>query len=172
MPTQPLAELTTQSAKIGKWVVRVCDGPVEHEYTYTFGGKQVTGKNFTVRLVSPEGTQYCLGKCRQKGREPLASKNFKQMMEKFQEGTVWNVNRVSLTTDKPLYVSSPIKAVVDIQLTTFQAVLQSTLPMPAQATPPEDLETLLDSPENQRVDVTALLVDMTEERVATTAKDS
>ena len=53
--------------------------------------------------------------------------------------------------------------------TTFQPVLQGTEQMPAQATPPEELATLLESPNQQRVDVLALVVRVERERSATTA---
>ena len=48
-------------------------------------------------------------------------------------------------------------------------MLQSTEEMPAQATPPEELATLLESPNQQRVDVLALVVRVERERSATTA---
>jgi hypothetical protein len=51
----------------------------------------------------------------------------------------------------------------------MQPMLQSTVPMPSRATPHEGLETLLESPNNQRVYVLALMVSIERERTANTA---
>ena len=166
---QALAELTTQSAKIGQWMLRVCDAPYEHEYKYTFKGKEMKGKLFICCFVSKDASQYCIGKFKRKGKEPEASTELRKAIEKFKDQSMWKVSRVSLTNDKALYTGSPIKVVIDMNATTFQPVLQSTVAMPAQATPPEDLATLLESPNYQRVDVLVLLVSLERERSATTA---
>ena len=82
---------------------------------------------------------------------------------------VWKVSKVSLMNDKALYAGAPIKVVIDMNATGMQPVLQSTVPMPERATPHEGLATLLGSPNNQRVDVLALIVSVERERSATTA---
>ena len=81
---------------------------------------------------------------------------------------MWVVSHVSLTNDKSLYVGSTIKLVLDMNTTSFQPVLQSTVMMPEQPTPSEDLATLLESPKEQRVDLLALVVNVSPERTATT----
>jgi hypothetical protein len=166
---QSLAELTAQSGKIGQWMLRVCGTPDEHEYKYTYQGKPTTGKVLVCHFVSTVSSQYCLGKFKRKGKEPAASSEFLKAFKKFNDQTIWKVSKVSFTNDKQLYTGSPIKVVIDMNATTFQPVLQSTVAMPVQATPPEELATLLESPANQRVDVLALLVSVSDERSHTTA---
>ena len=78
------------------------------------------------------------------------------------------VSHVSLTNDKSLYVGSTIKLVLGMNTTSFQPALQRTVMMPEQPTPSEDLATLLESPKEQRVDLLALVVNVSPERTATT----
>ena len=73
---QSLPELTTQSAKIGRWMLRVCTPPEEQDFQYMLRGKQVTGKVFTCYFVSTDSSHYCLGKYKRKGKEPQASQEF------------------------------------------------------------------------------------------------
>ena len=81
---------------------------------------------------------------------------------------MWIVTKVTLANDKPLYIGSTLKVVIDMNATSFQAVLQSTVALPTQITPSEDLATLLESPNEQRVDVLALVVAVSPDRSATT----
>ena len=81
---------------------------------------------------------------------------------------MWRLSQVSLLNEKPIYLGSPIKIVIDLNSTSFQPLLQSTVTMPIHPTPPEDLATLLESPNEQRVDVLALLASVGEPRTATT----
>ena len=167
---QSLAEMTTQSAKIGRWILRVCTPPEEQDFQYMVKGKDVKGKVFTCCFVSGDSSQYCIGKYYRRGKEPQASEQFLAAKTKFQDQTTWKVSQVSLTNDKPLYLGSPVKVVIDMNSTSFQPMMQTTVTMPAQPTPSEDLATLLESPNNQRVDVLALVVSVGEARVATTSQ--
>ena len=68
---------------------------------------------------------------------------------KFQNATMWRLSQVSLLNEKPIYLGSPIKIVIDLNSTSFQPLLQSTVTMPSHPTPPEDLATLLESPNEE-----------------------
>ena len=81
---------------------------------------------------------------------------------------MWKVSHVSFTNGKPFYLGCPIKVVIHMTATTFEPVLQSTVAMPTEPTPSEDIATLLDSPNQQRVDVLALVVGVGEARLANT----
>ena len=82
---------------------------------------------------------------------------------------MWKVSIVALTSVKTLFTGSPVKGIVDTNASTFQPALQGTEEMLAQATPPEELATLLESLNQQRVDVLALVMRVERERSATTA---
>ena len=121
------------------------------------------------RLVSKDSSQYCLGKFKRKGKEPEASAEFSKAKARFFDQSIWKVSKVALTNDKMLYTGSPIKGTIDMNATAFLPVLQGTEEMLAQATPPEELATLLESLNQQRVDVLALVMRVERERSATTA---
>ena len=76
MDTQALPELTPQSAKIGRWMLRVCTAPKEEDYQYIARGKQVTGKVFSCYFVGKDSSHYCLGKYRRKANTPQTDKDF------------------------------------------------------------------------------------------------
>jgi len=167
---QSLAELTAQSAKIGQWMLRVCGEPHEHEYQIPRArGENITGKVLVCRLVSEDSAQYCIGKFERKGKKPDASADFGRATKKFKDQSIWKVSKVSLMNDKALYTGAPIKVVIDMNATGMQPALQSTVPMPGRAMPHEGLANLLGPPNNQRVDVLALIVSVERERSATTA---
>lgn len=144
--TQSLAELTTQ---IGEWMLRVCGAPHEQEYRYTsYHGQEGKGKVLICRFVSEDSSQHCLENFKRTANGPEASGR----ENKFQDRSIWKVSKVTLTNDKTLYTVSPIRIVIDMNATTLQLVLQSTTDMPVQATPPEQLATLLEPPNHERVD--------------------
>ena len=53
------------------------------------------------------------------------------------------VNKISLAKTEPKFLGCSHKVAIDLNESNFQPVLQSTVKMPKQATPPEDLRTLL-----------------------------
>ena len=108
---------------------------------------------------------------KKKGKDPEASEDLKKMMEKFATGTIWHMTKISLVPEKTLYISTPVKMVIDLAATVCTPVLQSTRVMPKCPTLAEDLETILKCPQNQRVDVTAFVVALENERGATTRHD-
>ena len=162
MATEPLQHLTDKSASVGAWMVAIAMEPKEVTFTWNKNGKSGTGRKLECLLVSDDSTQYCEGLCRRQGKEPKANQDFDAMKQKFQKGTIWKISKVSLAKQANKYLGCSCKIVIDMNATTFQAVLQSTVKMPIQATPPEDLSTLLQCPEGQFVDVLALVKDVSE----------
>ena len=76
MATEPLQNLTEQSAGVGVWLLSVASGPRPVEYTWTKASQTGTDKKFGCLLVSDESTQHCIGVYKRKGKEPDATKNF------------------------------------------------------------------------------------------------
>ena len=160
MDTEPLQHLTEQSAGVGKWMLKVVHEPREIDYTWSKGSVSGTGRKLEYNLVSDDSSQYCEGIYKKVGKEPNATKNFEQAKNKFSRGTVWEVSKVSLAKQNPKYLGCSCKVLIDMNRSTFQPVLQSTAKMPPQATPPEDLATLLSCDEGQVVDVIALVTNI------------
>ena len=157
MTTEPLQNLTEQSAKIGAWLLVVAYAPQKTTYTWQSKGKSGTGQRLDWVLVSPDCSTYCGGTFKKKGSEPQATQKFNQAEAKFKKGTIWKVTNVTLAKQNPKYIGAPCKVLIDMDSSTFTPVLQSTVSMPTQAAPPEKLADLLQCPAGQLVDVTALV---------------
>ena len=87
---------------------------------------------------------------------------------KFKRGTVWKVSKVSFVNQNPKYLGYSCKVLIDMNMSTFQPMLQSAEKMPTQPAPPEDLATLLSCPEGQVVDVIALVTHVSQPVIKTT----
>jgi hypothetical protein len=162
MATEPLQHLTEQSASVGAWMLKVAMEPQVIEYQWVKNGKTMEGRKLEVVLVSEDSTKYCQGLYRRMGKEPKASQDFDAAKRNFQKGTIWKVSKVSFVKQNPKYLGCSCKIGIDMNLSRFAAVLQSTVPMPKQATPPEDLATLLECHDDQVVDVIALVKEVTQ----------
>ena len=90
MATEPLQNLTEQSARVGTWLLSVATNPRPEEYTWGKG----TGKKFECLLVSEDSTEYCLGLFKRKGKEPAATRDFNAAAARFKKGSVWKVNKI------------------------------------------------------------------------------
>ena len=157
MDTEPLQHLTEQSAGVGSWMLKLVGEPRDTEYTWSKAGKSGKGRKLEYILVSEDQSQYCEGLYRRIGKEPQATQNFQQMKMKFKQGTVWKISKVSFVNQNPKYLGCSCKFIIDMNTSTFQPVLENTVKMPTQPTPPEDLATLLSCPQGQIVDVIALV---------------
>jgi len=169
MATLPLQHLTEQSAGVGAWMLKVAMEPQEISYTWTQGGQNKTGRKLEFVLVSEDSTKYCQGLIKRWGKEPTATQNFDAAKRKFQKGTAWKVSKVSLVKQVQKYLGCSCKIVIDMNKSKFEPVLQSMVKMPMQATPPEDLATLLECHEDQVVDVIALVAEVSQPVQKTTA---
>ena len=165
---EPLPNLSEQSARIGTWLLSVATQPRVEDYTYTKGAGKGSGKKFECLLVSDDSNAYCMGQFRRKGKEPGATNEFKAALEIFKKASVWKVNKISLAKSNTKYLGCSHKVLIDMNLSKFQPVLQSTMKMPQQATPLEDLSTLLQCAPGQLVDVIAFVIHVSESRTCTT----
>ena len=162
MQTEPLENLTEQSAGVGTWLLSVATVPRSEEYKWSKGNVSGTSKKFECLLVSEDSSLYCMGLFRKRGRDPGATNEFNAAVNKFNKGTTWKVNKITLAKQEPKYLGCSHKVAIDLNLSKFQPVLQSTVKMPTQATPPEDLHTLLKCIPGQIVDVIAFVTNVSE----------
>ena len=160
MDTEPLQTLTEQSGGVGRWLLTVVMPPQEVTYKWNRGGKSGEAKKLQYLLVSEDGAQYCEGSYRRIGKEPKATDDYNKAKQKFKKGTIWTVCKVSLAKQDTRYLGCSCKLVIDMNTSSFQPVLQSTVKMPLQAAPADDLETLLQCPQGQLVDAIALVTDV------------
>ena len=160
MATEPLRALTEQSAGVGAWLVRVATEPEDSLYTWQKQGRYGKGRKFELLLVSQDSEEYCKGTFKRMGKETKATQDFNAAKQTFKKMTTWKMRKVSLAKQDLEYLGTSCKVVIDMNTSTFEPVLQSTVKMPRQPTPPEDLNTLLKCPEGQVVDVIALVKDV------------
>ena len=163
-----LRELTQTTCGIGTWLLRVIRSIVV-EYTYTWQGKERNGKKFECILLSEDSSSYCMGVIKRTGNGSAAEQIFKSSVMKFQENSIWNMSRVTLAADKPQFISSPIKHVIDLAKTKVSPVLQSTS-FPKVPTPPENLATVVRLPRQQKVDFLAIVQSVENKRTVTTSR--
>ena len=104
MATEPLQNLTEQSAGVGTWLLSIANVPRPVEYTWTKGSSKGTGKKLECLLVSEDSTQYCLGRYTRKGKEPEASTNWRAAVDKFKKGSIWKVTKISLAKTNMQYL--------------------------------------------------------------------
>ena len=164
----PLGELTPTTCGIGTWTLRVVQTRVI-EYTYTWQGQQRQGKKAEYILLSEDSNSYCMGIVKRTGTAATADQTFKATMEKFKEGTIWNMSRITLASEKTQFVGSPVKYVIDLTKTKVSPVLQSTT-FPNTPTPAESLATIVQLPRQQKVDFVTLVRAVEKQRTATTSR--
>ena len=165
---EPLQNLTEQSARVGAWVLSVASHPRTEVYSFTKGNGKGNGMKFECLLVSDNSDEYCLGQFRRKGKEPAATKEFNEAVDKFKKGTAWKVNKISLAKKDKKYLGCSHKVVIDMNASNFQPMMQNAVKMPELATPPENLNTLLQCSPGQLVDVIAFVTNVSERNQAQT----
>ena len=165
----PLRELTPQSGGIGKWLLQVAEAARVYEYEYTWNGKGCKGKRIEMILLSPEPGSYCIGQYKRRGTAKNGDKEFDRNLQRFKLKTTWCAHKVCLAKEKPCFISTPLKIMIDLNSTNMDPVLQSIYQMPSEPTPLETLHTTLMCPQHQRVDVTALINTMSSVREVTSA---
>jgi hypothetical protein len=134
-----LSELTQATCGIGTWTLRVVQSPVI-QYNYNWQGQERQGKRLEHILLSDDSDSYCMGMVKRTGTADAAGKNFKQLVEKFNENTIWNMSRITLVAEKVQFIGLPVKHFIDLVKTKVVPVLQSTT-FPKAPTPPENLPT-------------------------------
>ena len=148
-----LAELTHSTAAFANVLVKVHKSGQPKQYTYTWNCENKQGKRQEYVLVSTDSDIYGIGCIVRKGTGASAESTFNKATQKFQVGSIWRLTKVVFVKEKAAYVGAPVKDVIDLVQTKCAAVLQSTVSMPPQPTPAEDLVTILDIVVPQRVDV-------------------
>ena len=138
-----LHELNPKSAGVGAWVLKVYKMRVI-EYEYTWQGAPRKTQKLECMLVAANGS-YCQGVIRSLNRgggvDPAAE--LKQMKQKFQDGTVWRMTKVSLADEKSQYIASSLKKCIDMRQTKCSPVLQGLEKMPPAPAVEEELQSIV-----------------------------
>ena len=119
-----LLELTSKTCGVGVWILRVVQ-PRIVEYTYTWQSQQRQGKKAEYILLSEDSNVYCVGVVKCSGSNDAANQKFLAQVENFKNGTMWSMSRINLTSDKPEYIGSPVKHVIDLTKTKLSPILDT-----------------------------------------------
>ena len=118
-----LSELTA-AGKHGRFLVQVKWQEIS-TYQYTLNATQKEGRKLTVLLASADEGCYVSASMRMwKGNE----KELTDAAERLKEGRHFVVSDVHFLSEKPAYIHTPLKEVIDIRQSKFTPVLQSTQP--------------------------------------------
>ena len=124
-------------------MLQIAGVPKDSEYEWAKGSKAGKGRKLVLLLVSEDSSKYCTGVYKRLGKEPKATDQFEAAKKKYTNGSIWKASKISFAKESSKYMGCSCKFVIDLNASTLQPVLQGTINMPAQATPPEDLSTLL-----------------------------
>ena len=172
MANSQLKTLNIRSAAVNKFDVGIFH-PVMHDYTYEDkrNGGMKNGKSFRCLLVSTQDrAQYLAANLTMKGTN---DKPLREAQAKFKEYHLFRMDKTRLKTDvQQQYIHSPVKVVVDVGGTRFDALVVSG-DGDAEQLAPEPPMTVADCVEldsSQQFDVTALVEHVSPEREVTDAR--
>ena len=110
-----LHELNAKSGPVGTWILKVYNMRMI-TYEYNRGGQPRQGQKLECMFVSKDGV-YCQGVIKSvyktaKTSGPLdPAAELRQMQERFQNGTMWKMTKVTLADEKSQFISSALKNV-------------------------------------------------------------
>ena len=119
-----LAELVSQEAGLSSEIeLKVIRSEIIG-YTYVWKGNDVTTEKVQVMLQSKMPEQCCLGVAK---LQKTDKSELKEMAERWQTGTTWRFKAITLLNDKPAYINTPCRIVIDLRKSKAQALLQSVI---------------------------------------------
>ena len=118
---EDVMNMNETTGKFARWVLRVCE-PHITEYTFMARSERVRATKFECWLVSQDPMQYIMGTVPYTFQNRAAAT---QAMDRFQEGTVWEVKCPSFDKRaRPEFNGSPMtRVVLLVKPTTLRAIL-------------------------------------------------
>ena len=155
-----LAELVTQEAGLSTQIeLKVIRNDLVH-YTYTYNGKQVPTQKVQIVLQSKQAEQYCLGVAKLQRKDET---ELKKVRDRWQIGTTWKFQAITLLNDKPAYIHTSCRIAIDLRKSQAQALLQSTS-FPRTPVPTVTIADVLQLTQMQRFDLMAIVAKVLDER--------
>ena len=167
MANSQLKTLNNRSAAVNKFDVGIFH-PVLHEYTYEDkkNGVKKNGKTFHCLLVSTQDqAQYAAATLTMRGTNDTP---IREAQAKFKEYHRFQMDKTRLKTNvQQQYIHSPVKVVVDISGTRFDALLVDGKGDAKQLAPepPMSVADCVELHQSQQFDVTALVEHVSPERL-------
>ena len=147
-----LAELVNQEAGLSSEIeLKVVRSEII-DYSYTWNGNEVFTQKLQVMLQSKIGEQYCLGVARLQRKDKT---ELKKIAERWETGTTWKFKSIVLHNEKPAYIHTPCRFVIDLRKSTAHALLQSAA-YPETPVPTVTIADVLQLTQMQRFDLMAI----------------
>ena len=153
-----MSVLNKSSGKVATFAVRIV-GAKTSEYTFTSkrGSKSVTQHKFEAWLVGINAQFYCVGFV--KGSQPAV----KQAQDKYVEGSVWALSKVSFDTYTAInFVSTPVPFRLDVGKSTMEPIDDEAFceQMPPQPVPPRSVAEIARITSKRSTDIIAIVKDV------------
>ena len=163
-----LREMNKKTARLGNWILKVSKTDII-EYTYTVGNKQVVGSKLRVIFTTREEGSYCTGMMKMVKRNVSELTTAKD--KKFKVGSVFRTQKVTFLEEKPQYIHTPFKLVLDLRSTQLTMLLTAPCEIPSQPSPPSEVADIVSIKTEgaHRFDITGLCT-MSEVRYHDTAR--
>jgi hypothetical protein len=154
---QPLAELTTRSARIGKWQLSLFH-PWEDTYEYEWGGEKKKGTCFKCLLIDvDQPTSYCHAEFKKTKKNENA---YHAAVKKYAEGGTFVFEKVGFVDSiKAAYLAAPKREVINLATTSANKVLggAASSTSAVQPCPEGSVADKMELQQNQHFDLTALV---------------
>ena len=163
-----LREMNKKTAGLGIWILKVSKTDII-EYTYTIGNKEVVGSKLRVIFTTREEGSYCTGMMK------MVKRNVSELTtardKKFKVGSLFRAQKVTFIEEKPQYVHTPFKLVLDLRSTQLTMLLTVPFEIAAQPSPPSEVADIVSIKTEgaHRFDITGLCT-MSEVRYHDTAR--
>ena len=158
-----LSEITNKaSAKTAAITVAV-KRPQIQIWTYKAQGRQQEGAKLQCILQCEDGRQYCLGVAKMRNRD---RGELKTLMENtWKENAVFKLTEIALHNEKPAFIHTNNRLVIDLRTTKRTSVLQSPR-FPLAPEPANTIADILQVKETQRFDLMVVIRAIIQERTS------
>ena len=147
-----LAELVNQEAGLSSEIeLKVVRSEII-DYSYSWNGNEVFTQKLQVILQSKIGEQYCLGLARLQRKD---KNELKMAAQRWETGTTWKFKDIVLHNEKPAYIHTPCRFVIDLRKSKVHNLLRSAA-YPVTPVPTVTIADVLQLTQMQRFDLMAI----------------
>ena len=147
-----LAELVNQEAGLSSEIeLKVVRNEII-DYSYIWSGSEVVTQKLQVLLQSKIGEQYCMGLARLLRKD---TNELKMTAQRWETGTTWKFKGIVLHNEKPAYIHTPCRFVIDLRKSKVNKLLQSAA-YPLTPVPTVTIADVLQLMQMQRFDLMAI----------------